>query len=95
MGGQNEDCTGGENDSSVWLVMGERGWHSCSDKGQRRAMEGDISPVLHLQLTWDPHANLPHVQDNINQEGDQAKKKLHWFFKLLPIMWGQHLLVLF
>lgn len=38
-------------------------------------MWGDMYLFLHLQLTWDLRTNLSYVQGNINQEGEQVKKK--------------------
>lgn len=36
--------------------------------------------------------NLFCVQGTMTQEGGQVKGKLHWFFKVLALMWGQHFL---
>lgn len=55
-------------------------------------MWGDMYLFLHLQLTWDLRTNLSYVQGNINQEGEQVKKKLLLYFKVVTIIWGQHLL---
>lgn len=62
---------GGGNDTSLWLEMAERWQHKRSDWqwGRVGATEGDISLLLHLQLTRALHPNLSYVRDNINQEG--------------------------
>ena len=49
-----------------------------------------MSLFLNLQLTWDLHPNSLQVQGNITQESEQARGKLHLYFKALAIMRGQH-----
>lgn len=44
-------------------------------------MWGDMYLFLHLQLTWDLRTNLSYVQGNINQEGEQVKKKITLVFQ--------------
>lgn len=83
------------NDASLWLEMGKRWWwHSCFDwqQGGTEDLKENITLFLNLQLTWDLHRNSSYVQGNVNQECEQAKGKLHLYFKVLDTMWGQHLL---